>query len=137
MRTILVLLFTVTAWAQTARSVALSWTDTKNPAGTTYNAYRATAACTPVPTFTKINTAPISTKSYTDSNVSLGTYCYYVTAVGGGLESAPSNNAGAAVAPYPPEGLTGTVATAEITVKPDGELAAKLEVKSIPRSEEK
>ena len=129
MRLVLVSLIALSVYGQATRSVSLAWTHSA-PAGLTYNMYRASGSCTPRPTmWTKLNTAPITAMSYLDQNVALGSWCYYVTAVGGGLESGPSNDAGAAVAPRPPEGLNGTVAIAEITVDRDGALAAKLEVK--------
>lgn len=94
------------------RSVDLSWTASVTP-GVTYNVYRAPAACSPLPTnFVKQNAAPIATTSFSNTGVPTGTYCYYVTAAAAGLESGPSNNAGAAVGPIAPTGLTVTVQVA-------------------------
>jgi hypothetical protein len=87
------------------RSVVLNWTDTANPAGVTYNVYRAPSACTGTPAFARI-TSGVIPKTFTDANVPYGTYCYVVTAVGGGIESAYSPTAGTAVGPYAPSGLT-------------------------------
>lgn len=87
------------------RSVVLSWTDTTNPSGVTYNVYRAPSACTGTPAFARI-TSGVIPKTFTDANVPYGTYCYVVTAVGGGIESAYSPTAGTAVGPYAPSGLT-------------------------------
>jgi hypothetical protein len=98
----------VPARAQATHSVKISWTDTTNPAGTTYNVYRASAACSTNPTLTKLNTAPITTQGYTDSNVAAGTYCYAATAVGPGGESAQSNQAPAVIL-APPNAITITV----------------------------
>lgn len=86
--------------AQT-RKVTLTWTDTVNPAATTYTVKRAAGLCTGTPTFATLATG-IATKTYEDTTVSIGNYCYVVTATLAGLESAPSNAAGAAVLPRPP-----------------------------------
>jgi len=93
--------------AQSAHTVALSWTDTTNPAGTSYNVYRAAGACTGSPAFAKIGSTPVSVKTYTDSAVaSAATYCYQVTAVLNGVESVPSNSVAAVIPPDPPSGLS-------------------------------
>lgn len=93
-----------------AHSVELTWTDDLNPAGTTYNLYRAETACTGTPLFAKIVNS-IAPKTYTDANVlALHTYCYYVTAFNG-LESSPSNSSLAVIPadpPPPPPQLTVT-----------------------------
>jgi hypothetical protein len=108
-RLALLLLFSATvAAAQTSHSVKITWTDTVNPAGTTYNVYKANTNCTGTPTFVKLNTAPITTQSYTDTNVAAGTYCYSATAVGPGGESAQSNTGSANVL-APPSVITITV----------------------------
>jgi hypothetical protein len=98
-----------------AADVTLTWTDTANPPGTQYNAYRAPVACTASPTFAKINATPITPKSYTDASVPIGVYCYRVTAVASGQESAPSAAVGASVPPAAPGGLTISV-TVTVTV---------------------
>lgn len=106
---LLFLLMAVPLLGQTApKKVVISWTDTTNPAGTTYNVYRASAACSTNPTLTKLNAAPITTQGYTDSNVAAGTYCYAATAVGPGGESAQSNQAPAVIL-APPNAITITV----------------------------
>lgn len=118
--------------AQTTHTVTLNWLDSVNPAGTTYNAYRKPEACTGTAAFVKINTTPITAKSYTDAGVAPGIYCYHVTAVSAisAAESTPSNTAGAVAENpiVPPSGLTITVAIATVTVSPAGEMVAKLEV---------
>lgn len=89
----------------TQHSVTLTWTDTLNPStGTTYSVYRATGLCSGTPTFSKIATA-LATKTYQDSTVIPGNYCYEVTASVNGMESAPSNTALAPVPSFPPTGL--------------------------------
>lgn len=94
-------IFSAALFAQSNHSATLTWSDTTNPAGTTYNVYRATGACAAGLTFTDI--APgVAVKTYVDSTVTPGVYCYQVTAVLNGVESAPSNQAGAPVPPNAP-----------------------------------
>jgi hypothetical protein len=99
-----------------AHSVTMTWADSLNPAGTTYNVYRAAGACPAAPpTVTPPTTegfallvAGLTTKTETDSTVAGGAiYCYLVTAVVSGAESAPSNIAQAGS--FPPTMLTITV----------------------------
>lgn len=102
---ITLILLASAAWAQSTRSVTLNWTDTKNPAGTTYSVFKAAQACNASPSFARIASA-VAAKTYLDSNVPVGSYCYYVTATYNTMESGPSPQAVAAVTPYPPDGLT-------------------------------
>ena len=95
----------VAAFGQATHSVTLTWTDTANPAGTTYSAYRATGLCSGSPVFSKIASA-ITVKTYEDSTVTPGNYCYQATATYGGMESAPSNTALAPVPSFAPTGLS-------------------------------
>lgn len=116
MKTLVLLLGLAAAcYAQSGHSVTLSWTDTQNPSGTTYNAWRATGACpatppttTPPAGFTQLNTTPVTAMTYLDTAVTAGdTYCYVVTAAGPNGQSVPSNTAGATVPPaFPVSGLT-------------------------------
>lgn len=85
-------------------SVLLTWVDTQNPTGTTYNMYRASGLCLGSPAFSKIATG-ITALTYTDSPVPVGNFCYQATASQNGMESAPSNSASAAVLPFPPQTL--------------------------------
>lgn len=102
------LAFVLSAHAQTQHKVLVTWTDTVNPSGTTYNVYRASAACATNPTLTKLASG-LTVMTYTDSAVTNGsTYCYAVTAVGPGGESADSNEASAAII-APPSAVTITV----------------------------
>ncbi len=106
MRTILLIfLGTVVASAQTAHSVTLTWADTLNPSGTTYNVYRAPTACAGTPSFTRIASG-LNLKTYTDLTVVPGSYCFQVSAVSSSIESGPSNAATAAVPASPPTNLT-------------------------------
>lgn len=111
--------------AQTGRTVQLAWQDTVNPTATQYNVYRAPSSCAGTPTFTKLNASPVATRSYNDSGVAPGTYCYRVTAVLAGLpESAPSSSVDAAVGLAAPSGLTITIQIA-LTLDPQGNLVAR------------
>ena len=90
-------------------TVTLTWEDTLNPAeGTTYSVYRATGLCSGTPVFAKLGTG-ITAKTYADLTTTAGNYCYTVTATVAGIESAPSNNAGSAVAAFSPVNLTSQV----------------------------
>lgn len=102
MRTLIALLaFALAACAQNQHAVTLTWEDGQNPAGTTYNAYRASGACSPAATFgAPLNATPISGLTYTDATVTTGRYCYIVRAVANGIESADSNQAEALVKPF-------------------------------------
>ena len=91
--------------AQTTHSATLVWQDATNPAGTTYSVYRSTGLCSGAPVFSKIASA-LTVKTYVDSTVTAGNYCYQVTATSGGMESAPSNQAPAPVPSFPPQSLT-------------------------------
>lgn len=98
----------VFAAAQTTspHRVDLNWTSSDG--GASFNVYRAPGACpttapvafpaTPAP-FVKLNSAPVSTTSFSDTNVVPGTYCYIATELAGTQESNASNLAPAAVNP--------------------------------------
>jgi fibronectin type 3 domain-containing protein len=88
------------AVAQTqTHSVTLSWNDTLNPAGTTYNVYRADGLCSGSPVFAKIASA-VALKTYKDTTVTVGNYCFQVTAVFNSIESSPSNSVNPTVGPF-------------------------------------
>jgi len=106
MKTLLLVLFAAgTLLAQAAtHSATLTWTDTQNPAGTTYNVHRATGLCSGSPVFSTLATA-VAPKTYLDNTVIPGAYCFMVTAVTAGAESGPSNLAAGTVLPFPVQGL--------------------------------
>lgn len=102
--------------AQVAHSVTLSWVAsldsiTSNP-GTT-SIFRAPGACPASGisglTFTKLASNQSPAGPYTDSTVTVGTWCYYVAADIGGAESGPSNTFQAPILPAPPTTLTAVV----------------------------
>jgi fibronectin type 3 domain-containing protein len=105
---LLILLCAGVLAAQTTHSVSLTWQDTLNPSGTTYSVYRATGLCSGTPTFSKIATA-LTVKTYQDTTVQPGNYCYQVTATANAVESAPSNTALAPVPSFAPAQLSITV----------------------------
>ncbi len=118
MRTLCSLFFAACALSAQTRTVSLSWVASTTPSST-YNLYRAPASCVPQPTnFNKRNASAIAGLTYDDLGVSPGTYCYAVTAVAGGNESAYSNLF-QVIIPAPPTGLT-AVLPAIASVRPGG-----------------
>src|SRR5579859_4798214 len=92
------------AQTQVSHQAVITWVaQTDATASTTYNVYRATAACpasgTDSLTFTKLNATPITSLTYTDGNLAVGNYCYYVTQVLNGVEASPSPTGGGPVRP--------------------------------------
>jgi hypothetical protein len=88
-------------------SVSLTWTASTDAAANpllTYNVYRLVGACPATGTagFTKLNMTPVTTPAFSDANVGLGNFCYYVTATLNGAESVPSNTASAVILPGSP-----------------------------------
>lgn len=111
----LFLVVSVPTRAQAAHSAVIKWNASADAAANpslSYNVYRFQGTCPTgtTPTFTKINTAPITSLSFTDSNLSLGSVCYYVTAVLNGAESVPSATAGGTI---PPAGVTTITVTVQ------------------------
>lgn len=97
------------SYAQTdTHAATLTWQDSRNPTGTTYNVYRADGLCSGTPSWSKIASA-VTAKTYEDTTVQPGNYCYTVTAVLNGMESAQSNWALAPVPSFPPQQLGVTV----------------------------
>lgn len=104
---VLLLILAAVAAAQTPpqHSATLTWADQYNPAGTTYTVYRAPGLCSGSPVMAKIATA-LAVKTYQDTTVQPGNYCYQVTATYQGMESGPGNSAGAAVPSFAPQNLS-------------------------------
>ena len=108
-KSIVLLALVIPAFAQAlTHTVTLTWIDPNNPTGTTYNVYRATGLCTGTPIFSKIASA-VTVKTYTDSTVVPGNYCFQVTATFNGSESVPSNSVNPNVPAFAPSGLIFTV----------------------------
>lgn len=95
------------SFGQTSHSVSLSWTaSTDFAAGDSYNVYRGSVSGGP---YSKLNTAPITTTTFTDTTVVAGsTYFYVATHVSGTAESVDSNEAKAVVLPRAPSALVAT-----------------------------
>lgn len=111
-KTIFFLASAIAAQTSGERQVKLAWTPSTTPA-VTYNIYVAKGSCPAVTTpFVRVNTAPVTTNTYTDKNVPPGIWCYYGTAEGGELESSASNKVDASVVPAPPTNFTVTVQVA-------------------------
>src|SRR4249919_1816880 len=78
-------LFAQFASAQSRHDVVLTW-DASITLGVTYNVYRGTDCMSAQ----RINLAPVFSLTYTDSNVPVGTLCYFTTSFLES-ESVPSN----------------------------------------------
>lgn len=89
------------AQEQTTRTVTLTWTDTANPAGTTYSVYKTTNPSAPLSAYVRVAQG-ITAKTYVDAGLIPGVYKYYVTAVFNTSESLPSNTADADAKPFSP-----------------------------------
>jgi hypothetical protein len=91
-------------------NVVVTWAASPDAAanpGITYNGYRAVSACPPPSgvSFTKIDSTAAGALTFTDTAVTVATtYCYEITAVLNGLESAPSPQAQAVIPLAPPQG---------------------------------
>lgn len=85
-------------------SVVLTWTASVD--GGAVTVYRATGACSVSSVFASITTG-IAANTYTDGTVGIGAFCYQVTTIVNGRESAPSNQITAVVLPSPPTSLNG------------------------------
>lgn len=104
-----------------ATSVQVTWTASVTPS-VTYNVYRAALSCTSATSFSKLNTSPINTTSYTDSTVAPGTYCYYATSFLSPQESVPSNK-GEATIIAPPTNFSVTPPTATLKLNEQQQFA--------------
>ncbi len=113
---VLVLALVLAAPAKAQHSASLAWVASSDASANPtlgYNVYRLAGACPASGTtgFTKLNTSPVATTSFTDSTVGLGSVCYYVTATLNGAESVPSNTASGVVLPGAPTLLKLTATT--------------------------
>jgi hypothetical protein len=99
----------VAAFGQTTHSVMLTWTDTANPAGTTYSVHKAVGPCASA-VFTTALITGVVPKTYQETGLNPGNFAYVVRAVYQLAESANSNCALAAVLPWAPTGLDVSVA---------------------------
>jgi len=79
----------------------LTWTDTQNPTGTTYNVYRAPGLCSGTPAFVKLASG-VTSLTFADATITVGPWCYQVTASVSNIEGPPSPQASATVGPFAP-----------------------------------
>ena len=101
---LIILLAAIPVSAQGApHSVTLNWTASTD--GGVVTVYRAAGVCSTSSVFASITTG-VATNTFTDSTVTVGSFCYQVTTVVNGLESKPSNQVTAVVLPQAPSGLT-------------------------------
>lgn len=91
---LLLVICCVAVVATTYHRVNLSWQDTENPVGTTYNVYKAYGLCQANYPFS-IEATGVGTLTYSEIVTNTYNHCYYVTAVVNGVESAPSNTVSA------------------------------------------
>lgn len=91
--------------AQAAHSAALSWAAPSDAiTTTTYNVYRLAGSCPTAPLTLPLpagwsKLTNVSALSYTDSTITVGSWCYMVTQVTNSIESNPSNTAGGQAKP--------------------------------------
>lgn len=96
----------------TAHSVTLTWTASTSTGITGYNVYRNTTTTNSCSLTEAFLVGVGNVLTYTDTAVTNGaSYCYYVTALSSGGESAPSNEALAQIPtpPAPPTAVTAKV----------------------------
>jgi len=89
----------------------LNWTaSTDAVPSSTYSVFRMAGACPAAPntSFTLLASGVTGT-TYTDTTITVGTWCYYVEQVQNGTNSAPSDLAGGTAAPFAPVLQTVTV----------------------------
>ena len=101
---IVLVALTSPAMAQAApHSAAVSWTAPADANATTnYNVYRLNSTC-PISgigtaTWTKVASS-LTVVNFTDTTITVGNWCYYVTQVTNGIESAPGTTAGGQAKP--------------------------------------
>jgi hypothetical protein len=75
-------------------SATLTWTDNLNPSGTTYNIYRTLGACSATTVFSSPIISGLLVKTFVDTTVTTGVYCYAVTAVFNMVQSMISTTTG-------------------------------------------
>jgi hypothetical protein len=88
--------------AAPTHQVVLNWTASVD--GGVVTVYRAAGACSASSVFTAITTG-VAANTFTDSTVTVGSFCYQVTTVVNGSESLPSNQITARILPSPPTAL--------------------------------
>jgi len=101
---LLLLLWPALSTAQPHKAV-LRWVAPADaiPGVSTYNVYRTKNACPLMApgafTWTKVNSSPITALIFTDTKITVGSWCYYITQEQEGIESPPSRPVGGTVRP--------------------------------------
>jgi hypothetical protein len=91
-------------------TATLSWT--ASPDGGTVTVYRASGTCpsSGIPSgATILTTTAAAAGPYVDSTVTVGAWCYYLTATDNGVTSEVSNASGGSIIPFAPTNLSLTV----------------------------
>lgn len=88
--------------AAPVHQVVLNWTASTD--GGVVTVYRAPGTCSTSSVFASITTG-VAANTYTDSTVTVGSFCYQVTTVVNGSESKPSNQVTAVILPASPTSL--------------------------------
>lgn len=98
-----------TSFAQSAGTATLNWTytsaqniaDKASGAATSFNIYRANAACpadgSAPAGMALITNVPITAVTYVDSGLGVGSFCYYIKTNGPNGESVATNTAGKSI----------------------------------------
>ncbi len=98
-----ILLFASSVQTQAApHNVVLTWAASTD--GGVVTVYRAPGACSTSSVFAAITTG-VAVNTYTDSTVTVGSFCYQVTTVVNSVESGPSNQVTARILPQNPTSL--------------------------------
>ena len=103
---LILVLFAAPLFAAGTHTVTLTWTASVD--GGVYTVYRAPGACSSTSTFASI-TSGVAGTTYADTGLAPGSFCYEVTTVVNGAESAPSNQAPAVILPASPGTLSVTI----------------------------
>jgi hypothetical protein len=106
----LTLFVPVQAFAASHQAV-LNWTASSDAVpSSTYSIFRASGACPAAPgTGFTLLASGVTGTTFTDTTITVGTWCYYVEQVQNGTNSAPSDLAGGTAAPLAPILQTVTV----------------------------
>ncbi len=84
--------------------VVVKWKASPNAPGATYALYRFDGPCgLEMATAQKVNSAPITGLTYTDTVTTAGTFCYFAKASDGTHESQFSNQSEVLITPAPPQ----------------------------------
>ena len=103
------LLFVIAYAIASGQSVSyvadLTWPDARNPAGTQYKIFRAPGQCGA--TGQKLQqVATVTTKSYADTTVTPGLWCYQIVSTINGADGQASDLVPGSIPPFKVEGIT-------------------------------